>query len=47
LLREQVQAGLIVLKYLNTNEILADVLTKPLPKEKFEFYIKGIGIGGS
>jgi uncharacterized protein (DUF1697 family) len=33
--REQLQAGVIVLKYLNKNEMLADALTKPLPKEKF------------
>jgi hypothetical protein len=30
--RKQVQAGVIVLKYLNTNEMLEDVLTKLLPK---------------
>jgi hypothetical protein len=30
--REQVQARVMVLKYLNTNEVLACVLTKPLPK---------------
>ena len=45
--REQVQAGVIVLKYLNTNEMLVDALTKPLPKEKFEFCIQGLGIRDS
>jgi hypothetical protein len=39
---EQIQEDVIVLKYLNTNEMLADVLTNPLPKEKFEFCIQGI-----
>jgi hypothetical protein len=32
--RKQVQAAVTVRQYLNTKESLADVLTKPLPKEK-------------
>jgi hypothetical protein len=42
--REQVQAGMTVLKYLNTNEMLADILTKPLPKGKLNFFVQDTGI---
>jgi hypothetical protein len=40
---EKVLEGMIVLKYLNTNEMLADILTK-LPKGKFSFCPQQIGI---
>ena len=36
-LREQVNKNQVKLEYVNTTEQAADALTKPLPKEKFEF----------
>jgi hypothetical protein len=40
---EKVLEGKIVLKYLNTNDMLADILTK-LPKGKFSFCSQEIGV---
>ena len=34
--REGVQNGTIILKYVATDEMIADILTKPLPKHPFE-----------
>jgi hypothetical protein len=34
-IREAVQDGKIILEYCNTDEMLADYLTKALPREKF------------
>ena len=34
--RERVQDGAIALKYISTEEMIADILTKPLPKHRFE-----------
>ena len=34
--RETVQAGKIVLSYCPTTDMVADLLTKPLPKAQFE-----------
>jgi len=45
--RKQFQAGVIVLKYLKTHEMLEGVLTKLLPKEKTEFCIDSIGTSDS
>ena len=38
--REKTQDGTIELKYCPTNEMVADIFTKPLLKEQFE-YLRG------
>ena len=35
-IREGIQNGAIDLKYVTTSEMVADILTKPLPKHRFE-----------
>jgi hypothetical protein len=42
--REQVHQGAVELKYLPTKEMIADVLTKALPKPQFNILSKEIGM---
>lgn len=42
--RECVQSGAVCLKYCPTNDMMADIFTKPLPKCKFEKLRAGIGL---
>ena len=42
--REQVQNGVVKLVYLPTDKMVADVLTKPLLRIKFEFHREGLGV---
>lgn len=42
LLRNLVEEGLITLSYLETAAMTADLLTKPLPKPRFELHRKTI-----
>jgi len=42
--REQIILGAVVLKYLETKEMTADVLTKPLPRPAFERLILKMGL---
>ena len=42
--REGVQNGAIILKYVATGEMIADILTKPLPKHPFEKLVMELGI---
>jgi hypothetical protein len=42
--REVFKAGAIGLAYLPTKEMLADLLTKPLPRGQHEFLAHGIGL---
>ena len=42
--REGVQNGAIVLKYIATDEMIADMLTKPLPKHRFEKLVTELGM---
>ena len=42
--REAVQDGLIELQYCPTNEMTADLLTKPLPKETFQRFRASLGL---
>jgi len=43
-IRERIQSGEITIKYLNTEEMTADILTKPLPKNTFERHVKNLGL---
>jgi len=38
------KSGVIDLQYLPTKEMLADVLTKPLPRVQHEYLARGIGL---
>ena len=42
--REGVQNGAIDLKYIVTDEMIADMLTKPLPKHRFEKLVTELGM---
>ena len=43
-LRQEVQRGSIQLKYVKTAEMPADGLTKSLPSQKHEIFIKQLGL---
>jgi len=43
-IREGVQDGAIILKYVATGEMIADILTKPLPKCTFEKLVIKLGM---
>ena len=43
-IREKVQAGEVLLRYCPTNEMVADLLTKALPRIKFEKFRREAGI---
>ena len=43
-IREGIQNGAIDLKYVTTNEIVADILTKPRPKHRFEKLLHSFGM---
>lgn len=42
--REKVQEGALLLQYCTTKEMLADILTKPLPKGQFEYLRSKLGL---
>lgn len=42
--REAVDSGQVLIKYKASNELVADLLTKPLSKFKHERFIKEIGL---
>ena len=42
--REGVQDGAIALKYIATDEMIADILTKPLPKHRFQKLVTELGM---
>ena len=44
LVREGLQNGAIILKYVATGEMIADILTKPLPKHPFEKLVMELGM---
>ena len=46
-IRDNVQQGLIKLLYIPTNEMVADILTKSLPRDKHEKHMQGMGMGTS
>jgi hypothetical protein len=43
-IREQVESGQIALEYCRTQEMVADVLTKGVPKEKHEWCAEAMGV---
>jgi hypothetical protein len=44
-IRKSCQDGLIELAYIPTTEMVADILTKALPRDKHEKHMKGMGMG--
>ena len=43
-IRDMVQRGVLKLQYVATKEKIADVLTKPLAKVKFEYFREKLGV---
>ena len=43
-IRDMVQKGVVKLQYVATNEHIADVLTKPLARVKFEYFREKVGV---
>ena len=43
-LREKCQSGIIKLAYVNTDDQKADILTKPLPRDKFYKLLAYLGM---
>ena len=43
-LREQVSQKMVKLEYIDTKEQIADIFTKPLPKEAFEHLRRMLGV---
>lgn len=43
-IHDMVQRGVIQLKYVNIDEQIADVLTKPLARVKFEYFRERLGV---
>ena len=39
-----VQKGAVELQYISTNEQIVDVLTRPLPRVKFEYFHRRLGV---
>jgi hypothetical protein len=46
-IRESSQNGLIQLTYIPTDEMVADILTKALPRDRHEKHMKGMGMTDS
>ncbi|GJX83980.1 hypothetical protein Tco_0333461 [Tanacetum coccineum] len=43
-IKEQVENGIVELYFIRTEYQLADIFTKPLPRERFNFLIEKLGI---
>ena len=43
-IRDMVQKGAIKLQYVGTDEQVADILTKPLSRMKFEYFHENLGV---
>nr|GEW95979.1 hypothetical protein [Tanacetum cinerariifolium] len=43
-IREQVESGVVELYFMTTNYQLADIFTKALPRQRFEFILQGLGM---
>jgi hypothetical protein len=46
-IRDRVQKGELKLQYISTYENIADILTKPLVKGKFVYFIDKLGVVGN
>ncbi|GKA20900.1 hypothetical protein Tco_0700889 [Tanacetum coccineum] len=44
-IKEQVENGIVELYFVRTEYQLADIFTKPLPRERFNFLIEKLGMG--
>ena len=47
IISEKVEGGVIQLQYCPTKEIVADVLTKPVPKDKHQWCTNACGVGAT
>ncbi|GJQ95283.1 hypothetical protein Tco_0006422 [Tanacetum coccineum] len=43
-IKEQVENGIVELYFVRTEYLLADIFTKPLPRERFNFLIEKLGM---
>ncbi len=43
-IREHVEFGTVEFEYIHTSQMVADILTKPVPKVKHEFCCAGLGL---
>ena len=43
-IRDMVQKGVVKLQYISTNDQTADVLTNSLPRVKFEYFRRRLGV---
>jgi hypothetical protein len=43
-IRDMVQRGVMELQYISTDEHIADILTKPLSRVKYEYFISKLGM---
>ena len=43
-IRENVANNEVILKYLPTDQMIADPLTKPIPKEAFQRHVRSLGL---
>ena len=43
-IRDMVQRGAVKLQYVATDEQISNVLTKPLPRVKFEYFRENLGV---
>ena len=43
-IRDMVQRGVVKLQYVATDELIADVLTKPLARVKFDYFREKLGV---
>ena len=43
-IKDMVQRGVVKLQYVATDELIADVLTKPLVRVKFEYFREKLGV---
>lgn len=41
-IRDAIKDNMIEIKYLSTNSMIADILTKPLTKEKHDVFVKDL-----
>nr|GEY01458.1 ribonuclease H [Tanacetum cinerariifolium]GEY03175.1 ribonuclease H [Tanacetum cinerariifolium] len=44
-IKEQVENGIVELYFVRTEYQLVDIFTKPLPRDRFDFFIENLGMG--